>query len=180
MTRASLSKRYATALADSVGDDEIETVAADLAGLVDLFSDQPEIRQFVCNKAIDRETRRRFLESVLEHVDLMPVTRRFMLVLAGRERVDLLEQISASFAELVDVRLNRAEATVTTAVPLGEEQRERLRSRLSKVTGKTIRLRERHDPAIIGGVLVQVGTRSVDGSVKSSLSRMREELGAEA
>jgi F-type H+-transporting ATPase subunit delta len=180
MTRASLSKRYATALAKCVEDDEIEAVAGELVGLTELFSTHPTVVQFASNKAVDRETRRRFLESILERVDLMPVTRRFMLVLAERERVDLLEQISASFGGLVDNRLNRAEAVVTTAVPLGDEQRERLQSRLSELTGKTIRLREREDPAIIGGVVVQLGTRAIDGSVKSSLSRMREELVAEA
>jgi F-type H+-transporting ATPase subunit delta len=110
----------------------------------------------------------------------MPVTGRFMLLLVDRGRISLLEQISSSLAELVDLRLNRAEAVVTTAVPLNKEQRKRLRVRLSEVTGKTIRMKEQSDPDILGGVVVQIGTRVIDGSVKSSLSKMREELIAEA
>ena len=180
MTRASISKRYARALAESVGDDELEAVAAELAGLVGLFSDHPEVMQFASNRAIERETRERFLESILDRLDLRPITRRFVLVLVDRGRIDLLEQISSSFAELVDLRLNRAEALVTTAVPLGDKRKKRLCSRLSELTGKTIRLRERHDPSILGGVVVQLGTRAIDGSVESSLSKMRKELVAEA
>jgi len=181
MTRASLSKRYARALAESIPDNrELEAVAAELMALVELFSRYPEVVRFASNKAIDRERRQRFLESTLESIDLIAVTRRFMLVLADRERVDLLEQVNSSFADLVDVRLNRAEAVVTTAVPLGGEQKERLRSRLSELTGKTIRLREHHDPNILGGAVLQLGTRAIDGSIRSSLSRIREELVAEA
>jgi len=180
MRRASLSKRYARALAESVGDDEIEAVAAELAGLVRLFSDHSEVLQFVGNKAIDGETRQRFLESILERIDLMDVTRRFMLVLADRGRTDLLERISASFAELVDFRLNRTEVVVTTAVPLGDEQKERLQYRLSQLSGKTIRLKERQDASILGGAILQIGTRSIDGSVKTSLLKMKKELVAEA
>jgi F-type H+-transporting ATPase subunit delta len=80
----------------------------------------------------------------------------------------------------VDLRLNRAEALVTTVVPLSDEQRERVRVRLSELTGKTIRLKEEQNPDIIGGVIVQIGTAVIDGSVKSSLVRMRNELVPEA
>ncbi len=181
MRRTSISKRYAVALAESVPDNsELEAVAEEIDALTRLFRDHPDLGRFAGNRAIHRETRERFLESILNRLELMPVTHRFMLLLVGRGRIGLLEHISSSLAELVDLRLNRAEALVTTAVPLNEEQRERLRLRLSEQSGKSIRLKEQLDPNILGGVVVQLGTRVIDGSVKSSLSRMREELLAEA
>ena len=181
MKHTSISKRYAVALAESVPDNsELEAVAGEIAALTQLFRDHPDIGRFVGNRAIYIETRQRFLESILDRLELISVTRRFMLVLVERRRIGLLEQIGSAIAELVDLRLHRAEAVVTTAVPLKEEQRERLRSRLSEVTGKTIRMKEQRDPNILGGVVVQIGTRVIDGSVKSSLSKMREELLAEA
>lgn len=181
MKRTSISKRYAVALAESVPDNgELEAVAGEIAALTQLFRDHPNLGRFAGNRALHREARQRFLESVLDRLELMPVTRRFMLLLVDRGRIGSLEQISSSLAELVDLRLNRAEAMVTTAVPLKEEQRERLRLRLSELTGKTIRMKEQCDPDILGGVVVQIGTRVIDGSVKSSLSNMREELLAEA
>ena len=181
MKHTSISKRYAVALAESVPDNsELEAVAGEIAALTQLFRDHPDIGRFVGNRALHRETRQRFVESILDRLELIPVTRRFMLVLVDRGRIGLLEQISLSLAELVDLRLNRAEALVTTAVPLNDEQKQRLRSRLSELSGKSIRLKEQLDPSILGGVVVQLGTRVIDGSVKSSLSKMREEILAEA
>ena len=181
MKRTSISKRYAKALADSIPDDtELEIVAEELVALTRLFGDYPDLVRFVSNRAIHRETRQRFLESILVRVELRPVTRRLVLLLVDRGRIGVLEQIGSSFAELVDLRLNRAEAVATTVVPLSDEQREHLRSRLSELTGKTIRLKEQRDPSIIGGMIVQLGTTVIDGSVRSFLSKMREELVAEA
>jgi F-type H+-transporting ATPase subunit delta len=176
-----ISGRYAKALAESVADDvELEVVAAELVALVKLFHDRPEFVRFANNRAIPRETRERLLESVLDRVELRPVTRRFLLLLVNRGRIGLLEQISSSFAGLVDRRLNRAEAMVTTAVPLNDEQKERLRSRLSELTGKTIRLEEQRDPGIIGVTIVRLGTTVIDGSIRSFLKNMRKELVGEA
>jgi F-type H+-transporting ATPase subunit delta len=181
MKHTSISKRYAAALAESVPDNaELEAVAGEIAALTQLFRDHPDLGRFAGNRALHREARQRFLESILDRLELIPVTRRFMLLLVDKGRIGLLAEISSSLAELVDLRLNRAEAVVTTAVPLNDEQRERLRLRLSELTGKTIRMKEQRDPDILGGVVVQIGTRVIDGSVKSSLSKMREELLAEA
>jgi F-type H+-transporting ATPase subunit delta len=181
MKRTFISDRYAKALADSVSDDsELEVVASELVDFVKLFHDHPEIPRFASNRAIPREVRERLIESVLDRVKLRPVTRRFLLVLVDRGRLGLLEPMSFSFAELVDERLGRAEAVVTTAVPLDDKQRERLRSRLSELTGKTVRLEERHDPDIIGGTIVRLGTTVIDGSIRVFLEEMRKELVAEA
>lgn len=181
MNRTFISDRYTKALADSVSDDsELEVVASELVGFVKLFQDYPEIPRFANNRAIPREVRERLIESVLDQVELRPVTRRFLLVLVDRGRIGLLEPMSYSFAELVDERLDRAEAVVTTAVPLDDEQRERLRSRLSELTGKTVRLEEQRDPGIIGGTIVRLGTTVIDGSIRVFLEEMRKELVAEA
>ena len=181
MKHTSISKRYAVALAESVPDNnELEAVAEEIDALTRLFRGHPDIGRFLGNRAIYIETRERFLESILDRLELIPVTRRFMLVLVERGRIGLLEQIGSAIAELVDLRLNRAEAVVTTAVPLKEEQRERLRLRLSELSGKSIRVKEQSDPGILGGVVVQIGTRVIDGSVKCSLLTMREELLVEA
>jgi F-type H+-transporting ATPase subunit delta len=181
MNRTFISDRYAKALADSVADDsELEAVASELVEFVKLFHDHPEIPRFANNRAIPRKVREQLLESVLDRVKLKPVTRRFLLVLVDRGRLGLLEPMSSSFAELVDERLDRAEAFVTTAVPLDDKQRERLQSRLSELTGKTVRLEEQHDPGIIGGTIVRLGTTVIDGSIRVFLKEMRKELVAEA
>ena len=181
MNRTFISDRYAKALADSVSDDsELEVVASELVGFVKLFDDHPEIPRFASNRAIPREVRERLIESVVDRVELRPVTRRFLLVLVDRGRIGLLEPMSSSFAELVDERLDRAEAVVTTAVPLDDKQRKRLQSRLSELTGKTVRLEEQHDPGIIGGTIVRLGTTVIDGSIRVFLEEMRKELVAEA
>jgi F-type H+-transporting ATPase subunit delta len=76
----------------------------------------------------------------------------------------------------MDERLGRVKATVTSAAPLDEAAQERLRRRLCDVAGKQVYLELRQDPAILGGVVTQIGSRVYDGSVKTQLARLRDEL----
>jgi len=76
----------------------------------------------------------------------------------------------------VDERLGQIRATVTTAGPLEAEAQERLRQRLEQMTGKTVYLEVQQDPRILGGLVTQIGSQVYDGSLRTQLSRLREEL----
>ena len=93
-----------------------------------------------------------------------------------KRRLLHLGEIVLAYDELTDERLNRGKATVTSAAPLPESMLEGLKARLRLVTGKEVYLEARVDPAILGGVVAQVGSTVYDGSLKTQLKRMREQL----
>jgi F-type H+-transporting ATPase subunit delta len=77
---------------------------------------------------------------------------------------------------MVDQQAGRVRATVTSAGPLGEHQLERLREAIGRMTGRSIVLEAKTDPSLIGGVVAQVGAKLLDGSLRTQLERMRDEL----
>jgi len=85
-------------------------------------------------------------------------------------------QVALAYEELADERLNRGKAMVTSAAPLPEPMLEELKVRLRRATGKEIYLEARVDPAILGGLVAQVGSTVYDGSLRTRLRRMREQL----
>ena len=103
---------------------------------------------------------------------------RFLAILAHRDRLDLVPEIAVVFQRLLNEHRGIAVATVTTAVPIDERQKTVIASRLARRLGKTVTLETRVDPAILGGVVAQVGDNVIDGSVRGRLERLRRTLTA--
>jgi len=105
-----------------------------------------------------------------------PLTVTFLQVLVETGRLAGLEAILRAFELLADERLGREKAVVTSAAPLPADAQEGLRRRLSDLTGKDVYLELRQDPALLGGVVTQMGSRVYDGSLKMQLARLRDEM----
>jgi F-type H+-transporting ATPase subunit delta len=97
-------------------------------------------------------------------------------MLLTADRLGALESIVRAYEALVDERLGRVKAEVTTAVALDGEQQEGLRQRLEQVAGKRVYLEVQQDPKIMGGLVAQIGSQVYDGSLKMQLARLRERL----
>ena len=91
----------------------------------------------------------------------------------------LLSETVTRFEEIVDARLNRVAARITTVAPLTPEQEERLKGKLSEYAGKSVRLKCNVEPDIIGGVIARIGWQVIDDSVRARLARLKEALIAE-
>jgi F-type H+-transporting ATPase subunit delta len=100
----------------------------------------------------------------------------FLRLLVDRQRIGDLPQIARSFRAMVDQQAGRLRATVTSAGPLADDEVARVRDAIARMTGRTVVLESRTDPALIGGVVAQVGATQLDGSLRTQLERMREEL----
>ena len=107
-----------------------------------------------------------------------PEVRRFLEILARRDRLELVPEIAVVFRRLVNEHRSIAVAQVTTAVPIDERQRSQIASRLGQRIGKTVTVETRVDPAILGGVIAQIGDNVIDGSVRGRLERLRRTLTA--
>lgn len=119
----------------------------------------------------DPETvRRQVAELVVRQV------RRLVALLVERRRVSLLTRVAEAYRSLLYARRELVEAEVVTAAPLTEAERAALRERLGRLTGRRVELSERVDPSLLGGLMVRIGDRLYDASVRGRLERLRAQL----
>jgi F-type H+-transporting ATPase subunit delta len=171
-----VSHRYAAALfGAAVNADAAESILADLGSLEDLHRLDPSLQTFLEAPDVLTETKNEVLRDVLGGRVHELVVRLLQLMLQ-KKRIQHLPVVYGDYRELVEANLGIARARVTTAVPLAQELAEVLRARLERLTGKTVRLECRLDPAVIGGMIVVVGGSVLDGSLRHRLVEVRDHL----
>lgn len=100
----------------------------------------------------------------------------FLCVVTEEKRWDYFGKITSAFSDLCNERLGIAEITVTTAFPLTEQQREKIKKKMAEVTHKKIEMTEKTDSSLVGGIVVDYGDTRMDGSVKTRLENLKESL----
>lgn len=174
-----LAHRYANALQLSIAsDDDLDPVRDALHAVAGLFSENPALHSALATPSIDVDRRAAVLREVLGE-ETPPPVHRLADVLLRRGRVSLLPDVASVFSTVVDRRLNRVTAEVTTAVPLDEQHRARLNEALARFSGKTVRMRCAVDPELLGGAVARLNGTLLDGSVRSRLERLSAALLAE-
>ncbi len=177
MIAASVARRYAKALVDvAAASNEFEPVRAELCRFKDLLHEQRELRRFFENPSILRRDKMQVLDAILARLQARPLSRSFLRVLLEAGRMPALEAALQAYQTLVDERLGRVKAVVRAARPLEAEAQERLRTRLERVTGKRVYLEVQQDSTMLGGVVTQIGSLVYDGSLRTQLAKLREEL----
>ncbi len=177
MIAGSLAKRYAKALVDvAAASNEHEVVLRELTGVSQVMQEHRELRQFLANPSVLRADKARGFEQIVGALQIRPLTTTFLRILLEAGRLPALESVVRAYEALVDERLGRVKAVVTSAVPLEAEAQARLRQRLQEVTGKQVYLEVRQDPRLLGGLVTQIGSLVYDGSLKTQLARLREQL----
>jgi len=173
----SVAKRYAKALVDvAASGNELEIVRQELSDVAALLREHRELQRFLVNPSILRRDKVRILEEVLARLSLRPLTKSFLRILQQAGRLQALEGVLRAYETMVDERLGRVKAVVTTAAPLEGEAHERLRQRLAEMTGKTVYLEVQLDTGLLGGLVTQIGSQVYDGSLRTRLARLRQEL----
>src|SRR5207248_5276057 len=102
-------------------------------------------------------------------LELSPTAVNFLRLLVDRQRIADLPQMVRAYRAMVDQQVGRVRASVTAAKPLADDELGRLREALAALTGRSIVLDSRTDPALIGGVVAQVGATMLDGSLRTQL-----------
>jgi F-type H+-transporting ATPase subunit delta len=172
---AGSANRYAKAIFELASEEgRIEEWSRELA-LIRAVLDDPDAQAILANPSVPVETR---LEAV-EALDLPGIGPRGLnlmrLLVAGR-RVERIDEIVERYEVLADEAAGRVRASVTTAIPLSDADREQLAGDLSTQLGKDVRLVAHVDPAILGGLVLQVGDRLTDASVAARLDQLRRQV----
>jgi F-type H+-transporting ATPase subunit delta len=176
---ASAVRRYARALLDVAPSTSGGAAAIHerLAALAAVLTQHAEARAFLAHPGVAREKKETLVRSVLADVGGgdEPVTRLVWLLI-DRQRLALLPAIDESFVAAWNLQRGVAQATVTSAEPLDETQSEALRSALATATRLSVELTVRVDAALVGGLMVNIGGRTLDGTVRGRLRMLRERL----
>ena len=176
MLNMELGRKYAKAIFElACEDDKLKEYGADLAKVQQLYTQCPELKAYLCNPNIQPEEKKSLLREVFEG-GVQEMVLNFLLLLIDKRRMQVFEAINEIFIELSNEKLGIAVADVTTVDALAPAQLQELTEKLERITGKQVSLREHRDPSLIGGVVVRIGDRRIDGSVKGRLAAMTAQL----
>jgi F-type H+-transporting ATPase subunit delta len=182
MKRVSLpvARRYASALLDvalqGASPAEAESVRRDIRGALELLAEHKSLAGVLAHPAIPSEKKAQVVAAVWTEARASRVFGRFMALLVEHGRVQLLPAIEASYSAQWNERRNVALAQVVSAVALQPAQVAAIAGVLESVTTRGVEIESRLDPEMLGGVLVRVGGRSYDGTVRGRLRALRERL----
>ena len=170
--------RYASALYELASEKRAtEEVAAALATFQSLINESPDLARLVKSPVFSADEQVRAIGAVLNKAEITGVAANFIRLVASKRRLFVLSDMIDAFHRLNDKAKGLVRADVTVAAPLRSDQETALRQALSSVTGgKTVSLNVRTDPSIVDGVIVKLGSRMVDASVRTKLNAIRTRM----
>jgi F-type H+-transporting ATPase subunit delta len=172
-----VARRYATALADVVTKrGETREVSEELAAWEQMMQTNGQLMQVFSNPTVPYDQKRKILLELIARTKVRPTTANFLLVLLQNQRLSELSEVNKRFARVLDERSGMISADVTTARPVPVEAQEALRSRLTSMTGKNVRLSFKTDEELIGGIVTRIGSTIYDGSVRNQLEQAKAKL----
>ncbi len=170
-------KAYARALHDLAQErGQSDVITTELESVRQTIAGVPELAEFFGRPWIPAAAKRSAAVEVAVKLGVSQLTRDFLGLVARQGRGGDLAAIVAAYEELVDESLGRARATLRTAVPLADAERQQLAERLGRALGKQVVIEEVVDPTLLAGFVAEVGSYIVDGSLDGQLARLHERL----
>lgn len=175
-----LAERYAGALVDvALENKQADQVKQELSGFAAIVAASPDLHSFLANPAIARASKHAAIEQIVMRMDASRTLRNYLFVIVDQRRAGMLLEIEQAFSRLLDARRGITQAAVTSAADLTAKERAELTEALGKLTGEKVQAQFGTDAALIGGVVVRIGSTIYDGSVRTQLERLRAKMIAE-
>lgn len=172
-----VSERYALSLYEVA---KAENLAADmceaLGKVSEIFSEYPDYLKVLTTPSISLEDKKQTIRAVFEN-QVHPYLLNFLLLLTEKRRIGLIHEMAVAFRDCYYLEAGMCAVTAITAVALTDEQMEKLKDKMTSVTGKQIVLKNEVSPEVLGGVLVRIENKQIDDTVKSRLSGIATTLG---
>ena len=169
-----LAARYTSALYDLADESNtIDAVAADLDGLHTLIEDSDDFARFIKSPVLGREDQINGIAAVSAKAGLTDISQKFLSLVASNRRLFALPAMIRAFNDILATRRGQLTADVTAATELSDAQSQSLAASLKAAVGTTVSVTTKVDPSILGGLIVHVGSRMVDSSLKSKLQRLK-------
>ena len=175
--QASLAGRYASALFELASEaGTVSAVETDLETLAEALRESDELRALIRNPEVSREALGRVLAGLGDALNLAPLTRNFLGVLAHNRRVAELPATIRAFQSIAAAQRGEVTAEVASAHPLTDDQLSSLEHKLRARQGRTVKLKTRVDPDLLGGLVVTIGSQRIDSSIRSRLNSLAQAM----
>ena len=172
------ANRYAKALFDVALQEKADLgkIAEDLSAVAELLANNSELRGASERVGVPDASRKGLMAAIADRLGVADQVKKLLGVLTQTRKLNLVPDLADAFRERLLAHQNIVRAEVTSAVALSPDQTRALADSLSKVTGKKVELQASVDPDLLGGVVARIGSTVYDGSVKTQLQRLRQEL----
>ena len=172
-----VSGRYATALFELARDEKsIDAVKADLDKFDAMLSESADLKRLVRSPVFAADAQSKALSAVLDQAGITGTSANFLKVLTANRRLFAVSDVIRAFRALVARFKGEASAEVTVAEPLSDKNLDALKAALKSVSGKDVTLNVKVDPSIIGGLVVKLGSRMVDSSLRTKLNSIKNAM----
>ena len=177
MVTGSLARRYAKAIFD-IGSQQgdLTKLGQDIRSLAKAMNESKELDTALTNPAIRRADRKKVIDGLLSSIGVQTASRNLVYLLLDGERMGSLPAISRSLDAMIEEKAGRVQAEVISAKPLDPTQLSQINAALEKLSGKKVSVSTRQDPELLGGVVAKVGDVVYDGSLRTQLRALRDEL----
>lgn len=169
-----LAERYAAALFDLADERKaLDAVAGDLQSLRAMLRDSADLRRVIRSPVLSRDEQGKGIAALADKAQISPLARNFLGLLAQNRRLFALPDMIESFLHRLAERRGEVTAHVVSAQDLSPQQRDAVNEQLRKAVGRKVAVDIEVDPSLLGGLVVKVGSRMVDASLKSKLHRLQ-------
>jgi F-type H+-transporting ATPase subunit delta len=174
---ASLAGRYASALFElAVDENQVTAVEGDLETLRSAIAEAADLAALLKDPEISRKQAGAAVAGVADHLHLAPLTKNFLGVLAKNRRLSSLPDMIRAFATIAAAQRGEVTADVTSAHPLDDSQVMALTQKLTAREGRDVKVRTEVDPSILGGLIVKIGSRQIDSSIRTRLNSLAQAM----
>jgi F-type H+-transporting ATPase subunit delta len=171
---AGMAGRYAIALFDlALEEKALDSVRADLDRFDELVAGNADLTRLVRSPVFTADEQVKALDQILQHAKIGGLAANFIKLVASNRRLFAIRGIIKAFRSLVSTHKGEVSAGVTVAEKLSDAHRTELKKTLDSLTGKDVDLQVEVDPAIIGGLIVKLGSRMVDSSLRTKLNSIK-------
>ena len=177
--QASLAGRYASALFELASEAGVVTaVESDLEKLAAALAESQDLRELTTNPQIGRVAQGSAIAAVAATLGLSDLTKKFLGTLAANGRLSKLGDIVRAFRTIAAQQRGEVTAEVTSAHALTDAQIDQLKTRLTAREGRTVKLSTKVDPDLLGGLVVTIGSKRIDGSIRTRLNSLAQAMKA--
>ncbi|GEN34441.1 MULTISPECIES: F0F1 ATP synthase subunit delta [Aneurinibacillus] len=173
---SAVAKRYARALYEVASEQQaIDTTETELTQITDIIKQSDELKMLLTHPKVTAQEKKEMVNDLFAG-KVSETTLNFLNLLLERGREDELNDIAKHFVNLSNEERGYADATVITAKPLTEAEVQKVAEQFGQKVNKKLRVKAKVDPSIIGGIIVRIGDRLYDGSIKGKLARFTQQI----
>jgi len=173
----STSKSYALALYElSKENSELDKVEEDMKSLNKLLNSNNEFHEAILNPTVSKEDKGNVISAIAERNKFSQTLRKFLSFVGLKNRLFFLSKIIETFLNLVSNNKGELKAKLTSSKKLSEEEKKEIQSELSKDFKSTLNIEYKHDPDLIAGLIIQVGSVMIDTSIKTKLKKLEKKM----